>query len=252
MILLISPSKTMDEQINRPAKSTPVFLKHAIKLSEVLQKKSKEDLQILMDISPKLAELNYNRFQNINKLMKAGAGVPAILSFKGDVYVGLNADDFSEEQLEFANQHIRILSGLYGLLNPLDEICPYRLEMGTRLEISDKKNLYQFWGDKITQMLNQQIQEHQDKTIVNLASEEYFKVINPKCLKGNLLNIHFKEERNGKLQFISFNAKKARGLMCRFAVLNRIEDHNDLKGFNLDDYYFSEELSDEKNWMFIR
>lgn len=252
MILVISPSKTMDERMNRPAISSPVFLKHAMELSNVLQKKSKEDLQSLMDISPKLAALNYNRFQNINKLMKAGAGVPAILSFKGDVYVGLNADDFSEDHLEFANEHIRILSGLYGLLNPLDKICPYRLEMGSKLEVKDKKNLYQFWGDKITQVLNQQILEHLDKTIINLASEEYFKVINPKRLKGNVLNIHFKEERNGKLQFISFNAKKARGLMCRFAILNRIKDHNDLKAFNLDHYYFSEELSDEKNWIFIR
>ena len=252
MILLISPSKTLDEKIEVPALSTPVFLKQSLELANTLKKKSKDDLQALMDISPKLAELNYNRNQNLSQLIKANTGLPAILSFKGDVYLGLGADDFSDQQLTYANEHIRILSGLYGLLSPMDQIQPYRLEMGTRLKIKDKNNLYQYWHNKITKLLNEQIKHHTDKTIVNLASDEYFKALQVDKIKANLVHINFKEERNGKIQFISFNAKKARGMMCRYAVLNAITDHKDLQGFNYEGYYFAEELSDEKNWMFLR
>ena len=205
-----------------------------------------------MKISPKLGELNHHRFMNWARPFTPDNAKAAVLAFRGDVYTGLNADSFSDDDFTFAQQHLRILSGLYGLLRPLDLIQPYRLEMGTRFENKDGKNLYEFWDTKITQALNTQLTEIDSQVLVNLASNEYFSAVKLKILKADIITPVFKDFKNDKYKIISFYAKKARGLMAAYIIQQRITDVEQLKAFDSEGYYFSSEQSTAREWIFLR
>lgn len=253
MIALLSPAKTLDFNPTDFEKHTnPRLLADSAKLVKVLKKKSAADIKKLMHVSDKIAELNVGRFHQFETPFNRDNAKQSLLAFKGDVYTGLAVDDFSEEDLDFAQKHLRILSGLYGLLKPLDLMQAYRLEMGTRLENGKNKNLYEFWGDKITKLINEDVAASGGQAIINLASNEYFKSVNPKKLKGDLYNVDFKEDRDGKLKVIAFNAKKARGIMSREIVKNRITKPEDLKGLNIMGYMFNDELSTEREFLFAK
>jgi len=253
MITLLSPAKSLDfSPIQHNGVSEPRLLSDTNQLIKILSKKSAKKLQKLMHISADLASENEKRFKSFDLNHTEENSKPAILAFNGDVYRGLDNANLSHEELNFAQNHIRILSGLYGLLRPMDIIQPYRLEMGTALTNRRGKNLYRFWGDRITKLLNEDLEKSWDDVIINLASKEYFSSINKKKLKGKLLTINFKEYRDDELKFISFNAKRARGLMAQYIVKNRITDREDVKGFNLENYGFSIDHSSEDNWLFVR
>ncbi|MEM7101777.1 MAG: peroxide stress protein YaaA [Bacteroidota bacterium] len=253
MIFLISPAKTLDESpLDIKDYSLPRLLSESNGLVDVLKKKSKRQLKTLMSVSDQIAEVNVERFQSFSTPFLPENAKPAIYSFKGDVYRGLEAETLSEKEIEYAQKHIRILSGLYGILKPLDLMQPYRLEMGTRLKIRRKKNLYEYWDGKITELINQDIEQIKQPVIINLASNEYFKSVKKKDLNGRLISIGFKENRNGVLKMISFNAKRARGLMCRWAAKHNAQKPEDLLEFDYEDYKFNPELSDDNNWLFTR
>ena len=205
-----------------------------------------------MNVRDKIANLNYERYKSWKTPFTKKNSYPAVLLFKGDVYKGLEAETFNKSQFLFAQKHLRILSGLYGLLKPLDLIQPYRLEMGTKFENAKGKNLYDFWSNEVTNNLNKNIKKHENKTIINCSSNEYFNVINQKNLEGDILNTVFKEYRDGELKFISFNAKKARGLLAKFIINNKLKSINDLKDFNLENYKFDSSLSDDLTFVFTR
>jgi cytoplasmic iron level regulating protein YaaA (DUF328/UPF0246 family) len=205
-----------------------------------------------MKISDNLAIENERRYQNYDPDFKHNEAKQALMVFKGHVYQGIGADDFDESDLEFAQDHLRILSGLYGLLRPLDLMQPYRLEMGTKLPNKKGKDLYAFWDDEITQLLNDDLSQHKNEVLINLASKEYFKSVKPKQLQGKVINIEFKELRDGGYKIISVYAKMARGLMARYAIKNKIEDPEQLKQFGEEGYAFMPDLSDENNWVFVR
>ncbi|MDY6798933.1 MAG: peroxide stress protein YaaA, partial [Pseudomonadota bacterium] len=205
----------------------------------------------LMGISDKLGQLNAERFQSWHTPFTPDNARPAALAFNGDVYTGLDARSFSDKEFEFVQRHLRILSGLYGILRPLDLMQPYRLEMGTRFENRRGKDLYAFWGSRITDELNRLLKAD-DGVLINLASNEYFKSVHKKELDARVITPQFKDWKNGQYKMISFYAKKARGLMCRYAIQNGITKAEDLKDFNLDGYYFSAEQSDDKTWTFLR
>jgi len=250
MHLLISPAKTLSmDSTNVVANySLPPFQKQSKELVSHLKKLKATDLQNLMSVSAKIAELNANRFESWAIPFDLSNAKQAIFAFKGDVYTGLDADTLSEAEIEFTQSKVSILSGLYGLLKPLDLMQAYRLEMGTKLATKKGKNLYEFWGTKITGELNTREQD----LIVNLASNEYFKAVDKKTLKATVITPVFKDEKNGVLKVISFFAKKARGMMVRFMVQNRISDVNELKNFNSGGYGYSETLSTDKEWVFTR
>ena len=255
MKILISPAKSLNfEKVDLSGLDTsiPSYPKETRQLVNKLKNGSKKKLRELMSISEDLANLNMERYKNFSDEYTTDNSKPALLAFAGDVYVGMEADQFSKEELNYANEKIRILSGLYGILKPLDTIQPYRLEMGTRLKVGRKNNLVQFWKEKLTDHLNKELEESGDDTVINLASKEYFNALNPKKINANIYYCNFKEEHGGQLKFISFNAKKARGMMCRFIVKNKIENVEHLKGFDIDGYHYEEALSDENNLMFIR
>lgn len=254
MLFLVSPSKSLNfEQSNRVMDfSEPLFEKNSEQLISILNKKSAKSIQKLMSISDKLANLNYDRFQAYDSAESKKNKKQAVLAFTGDVYTGLQADTFNKTDYKYAQKHLRILSGLYGLLKPLDAIQPYRLEMGTDLKNKKGKNLYHFWGDQITEHINDDLSSSKKKLIINLASKEYFKVLNKKLLSAEILDIDFREYRGDDLKFISFNAKKARGMMCHYAIKNRIKKADDLKGFDYEDYRFSKENSTDSKWCFVR
>jgi len=254
VIVLLSPAKTLDETplSNLKESTVPIFEKETQTLVKALQKKKKNSLKKLMHISDSLAELNVTRYTNFIEGYPNDNAKPAVFSFKGDVYQGFEADSLNKNDLKFAQKHVRILSGLYGVLKPYDYMQPYRLEMGTKLSTRKGKNLYQFWGNKITKSLNQELSSMKNPFIVNLASNEYFKSVQRKDINTNIYDIGFKEYRNDKLTFISFNAKKARGLMARYIVKNRIKSPEDLKGFNLENYSYAEENSSEHSLLFVR
>ncbi|MFT4759245.1 MAG: cytoplasmic iron level regulating protein YaaA (DUF328/UPF0246 family) [Paraglaciecola sp.] len=253
MIALLSPAKTLDFNPTEFEKYTnPRLLTDSSKLVKLLKEKSAEDVKKLMHVSDKIAELNVQRFHEFETPFNRDNAKQSLLAFKGDVYTGLAVDDFSEADLDFAQKHLRILSGLYGLLKPLDLMQAYRLEMGTRLENGGNKNLYEFWGDKITKLINDDVAESGGQAIINLASNEYFKSVNPEKLKGDLYKIDFKEDRDGKLKVIAFNAKKARGIMSREIIKNRITNPEDLKGLNIMGYIFNDELSTERSFLFAK
>ena len=249
MLAIISPSKTQDF-------STPDIQDHTLtrQLDEskavfkILKQKTQEELSKLMSISEKLATLNYTRFQDFSTPFNFNNAKQALLAFKGDVYNGIDAPNLSKKDLTFAQDNLRMLSGLYGVVRPLDLIAPYRLEMGTKLANPRGKNLYEFWGSKISELLN----EDESEVIINLASNEYFKGIDKKTLKPKIINIVFKEFKGDKYKIIGIYAKRARGLMVQYIIKNRIQNSQDLKSFAMEDYRFKEELSDSTTWVFTR
>ena len=205
-----------------------------------------------MKTSEKISELNYQRFKNWNAKFDLNNSKQSIFVFKGDVYIGLDTNTLSEEDLKFSQQNLRILSGLYGILRPLDLMMPYRLEMGAKLKNKIGKNLYDFWGDDITENLNNTLSKHNDKTLVNLASNEYFKAVQQKNLDGRLITPEFKDWKNGKYKMISFFAKKARGLMVRYAIDHKLQEPEELQNFDYDGYNYNPELSQADRWVFCR
>jgi len=254
MITLLSPAKTLDYDTPERIEdlSIPQFSLDANRLIRILKKKSVDDIKGLMHISDDLAKLNRARYKNFKKDYTDENSKSAISAFKGDVYVGLDAATLDEEDLKFANEHIRILSGLYGILLPFDRMQPYRLEMGTKLENKKGTNLYHYWGDSISKALNKELKAQESDVILNLASMEYFKAVDKKKLKARVINVDFREEENGELKFKSFFAKKARGLMARYIIKNRIDDVESLAGFDYENYRFAEEHSTEDTLLFVR
>lgn len=221
-------------------------------LIESLKKLKPAALQKLMDINDNLARLNYNRYQAYTWPHTAENATAAIYTFRGEVYQGFDANTMTKHQAEHADKYVRILSGLYGVLRPLDLIQPYRLEMSTELKTGKAKNLYQFWGKKITDLLNQDIEATKSKEVINLASQEYMGAIQLDKLSIPVIDISFLEDRNGKLQFLSYNAKRSRGWMARYIVDNKISKSSALKGFDVQGYSYREELSDPKKMVFVR
>ena len=254
MIAVISPSKSLNEkpEFITSEYSVPKFIDEAAILVEKLKKYSPRQLQKLMNINSKLAELNVSRYQEWNSEFSPESAEKAVLMFNGEVFNGLQAKTLKAEDLIYAQERMRILSGLYGILRPLDLMHPYRLEMGTKMTANRKSDLYKFWGDKLTEDLNESLENHSEKAIINLASDEYFSALNPKKLKARIIKCQFKEERNGKLKFITVFGKKARGLMLKFMIENRIEQAEDLKAFDTEGYYFNVNHSTEDMWMFSR
>lgn len=252
MLALISPSKTQDFTPIPGKFEAPALIKETEQLVSIAKKLSPEKLGGLMDISEKLANLNYERYQNFEFPFTAKNAKPAVLAFRGDVYDGLDADSLSAKDLEFSQTSLRILSGLYGLLKPLDLIQPYRLEMGIALKNPRGKDLYAFWGDRITQLLNQQLKEEKTDTVINLASVEYFSAIQPKKLEGRIINIHFKERKAGQLKVVALFAKRARGMMAGHIIRNRIKSPKGLMNFTEGGYGFEPELSTDSEFVFAR
>ena len=217
-----------------------------------MKNKSAEDIGKLMKISEKLATLNHERYQSFSDDVESPEAKPAALMFDGDTFTGLQANDFAEADWNFAQQHLGILSGLYGLLRPLDLIQPHRLEMGTRLKTDRGTNLYGFWGDEIANLLQDRNATSEDGNLINLASNEYFKSVARPTLEMNVITPSFKEMRDGKLKLISFSAKRARGAMARFIIKNHIQDAEELKSFDLDGYRYDSSNSDDNEWLFVR
>lgn len=241
MLLVLSPAKSLDyESPSTIAQFTlPQFINESASLIKDLKKLSLKDVAELMSISDKLAALNVARYSEWSKKFSEENSKQAVLAFNGDVYDGLNASTFNKKQFEFAQQHLRILSGLYGVLRPLDLMQPYRLEMGTAFANPKGKDLYAFWGDKISINLKAELESHKSQVLLNLASDEYFKVVNPKVLGTEIISPIFQDEKDGKFKIISFYAKRARGLMARFIVENKIDNPIEIRDFNLDGYKFS-------------
>lgn len=255
MIFIISPAKTLDFENadSERALTLPEYLEEANEIANEMKGYSPEELEKLMKISAPLAELNYNRYkqwQNENTAFNKAA----IFAFKGDVYRALDAHSLNEEQLSFTREHLRILSGLYGIIKPYDKIMPYRLEMGTPLKFKGYTSLYEFWGYKLTEGLSRELMEHKNKVLVNLASEEYSKAVHFDKLPENIRVVHvfFKEFRNGKYKIIGTNAKRARGYMSRYIIENSIDQVESLKDFSAQGYEFNAYLSDDNNLIFTK
>jgi uncharacterized protein len=250
MIAIISPAKSLNFERKAPFEvaTFPHFAKDADYLAGKLKKLKSNELGALMDISPKLAQLNAERYA----IWKNAPEKQAVYAYDGDVYDGLNAQTLSLTEIEFAQKHLRILSGLYGLLKPLDVIKPYRIEMGTSFATPKGENLYKYWGDRITDLLKKNLKESGSNVLVNLASQEYFSAINTKKLKARIITPSFKDKSNDKYAIISFFAKKARGMMSRFIIENAITDYEMLVGFDESGYHFNHELSKGDNWVFTR
>ncbi|NVJ49529.1 MAG: peroxide stress protein YaaA [Gammaproteobacteria bacterium] len=254
MLTVISPAKSLDFTTPLPLKKStqPRFLDHSEVLIEHLRKHSHQDIARLMKLSDKLAELNVHRYQSFTTPFTKENARPAIFSFTGDVYQGFDAFTLSAESLNYAQQHLRILSGLYGVLRPLDLIQAYRLEMGTKLATERGDNLYQFWDDIILQSITKELQKQASGVLVNLASNEYFKAVKAKQLTQRVIAPEFKDYKNGQYKIISFFAKRARGLMARYIVENAIDDPKDLTGFNLDGYRYDAKSSQPDAPIFLR
>lgn len=254
MLITISPAKTLDYE--SPLATThftqPELLKYSQQLIDECRKLSSSDIASLMKISDKLAGLNAARFGEWHPEFTPNNARQAILAFKGDVYTGMQAEHFSEDDFLFAQQHLRMLSGLYGVLRPLDLMQPYRLEMGIKLENKKGKDLYQFWGNIITDTLNKALDEQGDNILVNLASDEYFKSVNTKKLNAEIIKPVFLDEKNGKYKVISFYAKKARGLMSRFIIQEKLTNKIQLKEFELEGYRFNSAESEGNTLVFKR
>ncbi|MCM8567958.1 peroxide stress protein YaaA [Gramella jeungdoensis] len=247
MKIVVSPAKTLDYESKLPtARGTqPEFLETASKLNRKLSRQSKKKISELMSISDKLADLNYSRYQEFQEEHDKKNSRPAIYAFNGDVYTGLDAYTIPTDKLDRLQDTLRILSGMYGILRPLDLIQPYRLEMGTSIGIDRKKNLYEVWQNKVTDYLNNELED--DELFLNLASNEYFKAVDEKKLKVQVISPVFKDFKNGKLKVISFFAKKARGSMVRYIIDKDCKTLDDVKGFDYDDYRFSEEYTENEN-----
>lgn len=254
MLALISPAKTFDFDTPAPTReaSQPEFLAQAQELIDVLRPLAPHDISKLMGISDKLGVLNYDRFADWQPPFDLDNAKQALFAFKGDVYVGLAAETLQEGDWKFAQDHLRILSGLYGLLAPLDLIQPYRLEMGTRLANPRGKDLYEFWGSRITEAINAQLKRLADPVVVNLASNEYFKSVQKKDLEAPLITPVFKDWKTDRYKIISFYAKKARGMMSAYILKNRLTDAQGLKEFDEEGYRYNSELSTATEWVFTR
>lgn len=254
MLFLLSPAKSLD--YDTPAGDVtytePQFLERSAALIKVLRKKSSRQVGKLMDISPALSELNVARYQAWSPEFTAANAKQAVLAFNGDVYDGLAARELDPSQLDWAQNHVCILSGLYGVLRPLDRIQPYRLEMGVSLPVGRSKNLYQFWGTRIADHLNQRLAADRTPVVVNLASQEYFRSVDRKVLKGRVIECVFEDWKGGSYKIISFFAKKARGLMARYAITQQVATPDKLQGFNLEGYAFDPAASQAERLVFRR
>jgi len=254
MLAVVSPAKKLDTTTLE--RTLPFTQPSLLNDTEILVQQAKRlkpaALQTLMGISENLASLNHDRFQQFSTPFTEQNAKPAALIFNGDTYTGLDAPTLSSEDLAWAQDHVAILSGLYGILRPLDLIQPYRLEMGTRMKTRRGANLYEFWGDRITKQIKERLADHEDQTIVNLASIEYFKSVKPNALSGSVITPSFKEMRDGKLKMISFMAKRARGMMARHIIDGRIDRPEGLKDFQTDGYRFDAATSSDTTWSFIR
>lgn len=252
MLFLISPAKTLDFESSSFTKemTQPLFQTESSQLIKIMREYSSEDLSKMMKVSEKIADLNVDRFKSWNLPFDLQNAKQAVFAFKGDVYTGIAVETMDAKSLNYLQSHLRILSGLYGMLKPLDLMQAYRLEMGTKLSHPKCSGLYSFWGNKITEQVNEELGGHD--CVINLASNEYFKVIKQKQLTKALITPVFKDEKNGKYKIISFYAKKARGLMMRYAADYQIQDAQDLKKFNYDGYKFAESESSEFTWIFKR
>lgn len=250
MITLLSPAKTLDLETPAPASpepTQPLYLEESEKLVGALRKKSAKKLMDLMGISDKLAGLNRQRYLDWSLPFSNENAKPAVLAFKGDVYQGLQAESLDAGQLEYSQSHLRILSGLYGLLRPMDLIQPYRLEMGTDLKVGRKKNLYEYWGDRLRKQLEEELGADESPVLVNLASNEYSDAAKLKDFPHPVVSPVFHDEKNGKYKMISFFAKKARGLMARYLIVNEVSSPEDILGFDLEGYaYYAEGSTPEK------
>lgn len=254
MLLLISPAKTLDFEtppITNVA-TQPEFLQHSQLLINELKKLSPDAVADLMGISEKLGELNAQRFLNWHLPFTAKNAKQAVLAFKGDVYTGMCAENFNKQDFTFAQKHLRILSGLYGLLKPLDLIQPYRLEMGTAFKNARGKNLYEFWGDTLTDQINQELVHIKKNVVVNLASNEYFKAVNTRRLNAEIITPVFKDWKNGQYKIISFFAKKARGIMSSYIIQQKLKNSEAMKEFTLGGYVYNERMSSAREWVFTR
>jgi cytoplasmic iron level regulating protein YaaA (DUF328/UPF0246 family) len=254
MLVVVSPAKNLDYQTPVPVSdySMPSLLNHIDDLVATCKTLTPADLSQLMGISDKLALLNAERFAQFHTPFTPDNARQAMYAFNGDVYTGLDAHTLTAEDVAFAQGHLRILSGLYGILKPLDLMQPYRLEMGTKLATQSGKNLYEYWGTTITNALNEALAEQASQTLVNLASTEYFSAVKPANLQAQVLTPVFKDEKNGKVKIISFYAKKARGLMARYIIQNRVTTPADLANFAEDGYRYAPEQSDDKTLTFVR
>ncbi|MBA1244620.1 peroxide stress protein YaaA [Pseudomonas japonica] len=254
MLLVISPAKTLDYESPLPTRrhTQPAFIEHSKELIAGLCELSPARLSELMGISDKLAGLNAARFGSWSPSFTPENARPAILAFKGDVYTGLQAEEFSEADFDYAQQHLRMLSGLYGLLRPLDLMQPYRLEMGTAFKNARGKDLYAFWGDRISEWLNLALKEQGDDVLVNLASKEYFSAVKRPALKARVIDCEFRDFKNGEYKIISFHAKKARGLMARYVIRNRLEHPEAMTAFDEAGYRYAPERSGANNLVFLR
>lgn len=252
MLIVVSPAKKLDFEHVAPTDefTTCEYLDKSKGLIKELKRLSSEEIGKLMKLSTNLAELNYTRYHNFNTPFSLKNAKQAAYAFKGDTYVGLDFESFNKSQVKYAQKHLRILSGLYGLLKPLDLIQPYRLEMGTRFKALGEKNLYGVWKKDLTRDLNNELQK--EKVLVNLASKEYFSAIDFKELEAKVITPVFMEEKNGKFKIISFNAKRARGMMGQYILKNKIEKIEDIKKFNMDNYKFNKKLSEENDFVFTR
>lgn len=254
MLAILSPAKSLDytSPLATRKSSEPDFVSDSQILIDELRHYPPQKIASLMGISDNLAELNHRRYaQWVPEFPKSDAR-PAVLAFKGDVYLGLEGSTLSERDFTWAQKHIRILSGLHGILRPLDRIRPYRLEMGTRLKTSRGGNLYEFWGSKVTEALNTAIAEQGDDILINLASDEYYRVLQPEEINARIIKVHFREWKNGKYQFLSFFAKKARGSMARYMVDKRVKTLKALRAFDYEGYEYNEDLSSGDSWFFTR
>lgn len=254
MLMVISPAKTLDYDTPPTTKrfTQPEHLDHAQQLIDQLRDLSPQQISELMHLSDKLAALNVARYGSWTPDFTADNAKQALLAFKGDVYTGLNASDFSEQDFDYAQKHLRMLSGLYGILRPLDLMQPYRLEMGTKLANVRGKDLYAFWGERISTWLNNALTAQGDDVLLNLASNEYFGAVKRNALNARVIDVDFKDMKNGQYKIISFYAKKARGLMTRYVIKERIERPEQLKNFNYDGYRYSPDDSSTDHLVFLR
>lgn len=254
MLTVLSPAKTLDYESPSitDQMSTPQFMDQSALLVDDARTLAPDDIRSLMGVSEAIASLNHERFMNWAPESTTANAKQAILAFKGDVYTGLEAETMSTNDLEFAQAHLRILSGLYGLLRPLDLMQPYRLEMGLKFSNQRGKNLYEFWGERITDAINADLSSAGTETLVNLASNEYFKAVKTKSLNADIITPQFKDLKNGQYKMISFFAKKARGVMARYIIDNQLTDPDQLKSFTGSGYYFSAEQSSGNNLVFLR
>lgn len=253
MKLIVSPAKSLNLEAQLPTDNytTPIFEDIAGQVNRKLARMSKAEIAELMNISDKLADLNYGRYQEFEEKHTTSNSRPAVYMFDGDVYTGIDAYTIPKDKIDRLQDSLRILSGMYGVLKPLDLIQPYRLEMGTKLQIETNENLYDLWQEKVTSQLNSELKE--GELFINLASQEYFKAVNPKSLNTKIISPVFKDFKNGKLKIISFYAKKARGLMVRYIIDHDVETLDGIKNFNYEDYHFSEEHTENENEpVFIR